>query len=585
MLVPKIVTCLRSYTRQQFLADLTAGVVVGVVALPLAMAFAIASGLSPEQGLFTAIVAGFLISALGGSRVQIGGPTGAFVVIVYDIVQRHGVEGLTICTIMAGLMLIGLGLARLGGIIKYIPYTVITGFTSGIALIIFSAQIKDLFGLQTGSLPADFLGKWVVYAEHIGTIDWTVAILSLLSVGIIVFWPKRWQRLPGSVVAMIAATAAVQVFGLQVDTIGSRFGGIPSMLPPLHWPNVTLEKIHELLGPAATVALLAGIESLLSAVVADGMTGFRHRSNMELVATGVANVFSPLFGGLPATGAIARTATNIRNGARTPIAGCVHALTLFAIMVLFGRWASMVPMCSLAAVLVVVSYNMSEWRTFRSLLRAPRSDVVVLLTTFALTVIFDLTLAVQIGMVLSAFLFMKRMADVTRVRKVARDAARTDAIVEEDLVAISAREVPRNTQVYEVHGPFFFGAASKVSEVLNVVQAPPKFLILRMRNVPFIDATGLHILEKVRSNCDKSGTQLILCGVHSQPLKALQRCEFLARLGEENCVPNIDLALQRACKAPQSDVSTPAGNDHPADANVMSMSRPKKKKKKRRRAG
>jgi len=550
VLVPKIVTCLRSYTRQQLVTDLTAGVVVGIVALPLAMAFAIASGLPPERGLYTAIVAGFLISALGGSRVQIGGPTGAFVVIVFDIVQRYGVSGLTTCTIMAGFILIVLGLGRLGGVIKYIPFPVITGFTSGIAIIIFSSQVKDLLGLTTGPLPGDLLGRWAEYANHLDTINWSAVGIAGLCLAIIVFWPKAWQRLPGSVVAMVVATVLVSVLGLHVETIGSRFGGIPATLPPLTWPSMSLARIRELTGPATTIALLAGIESLLSAVVADGMTGFRHRSNMELVAQGIANMVCPLFGGIPATGAIARTATNIRNGASTPVAGIVHALTLFGIMLLFGRWASMVPMSCLAAVLVVVAYNMSEWRTFRALLRAPRADVIVLLTTFGLTVVFDLTLAVQIGVVLAAFLFMKRMAEVTRIGKITRQLSQLqyhwDDQPDLERQVIAKRQIPDGVHVYEVNGPFFFGAADKLREVMKVVEGAARVLILRMRHVPVLDATGLHALEEFRLSCARAGTVLILAGVHSQPLEALRQSSYLERIGPENVARNIDQALRRA---------------------------------------
>jgi len=514
--------------------------VVGIVALPLAMAFAIASGLSPERGLYTAIVAGFLISALGGSRVQIGGPTGAFVVLVYDIVQRYGVDGLMISTILAGCLLILLGVARLGMIIKYIPYPVITGFTSGIAAIIFTSQIKDILGLTTGPLPGDFIGKWSELVKNIGTVNWIAVFLSLLCIGIIVYWPKAWRRVPGSVVAMLVATFLVQCFGLNVETIGTRFGGIPSMLPPL--------TCRELLGPAATLALLAAIESLLSAVVADGMTGHRHKSNMELVAQGVANIASPLFGGFTATGAIARTATNIRNGASTPVAGIVHAFTLMAIMLIFGRWARLVPMCCLAAVLVVVAYNMSEWRTFRSLLRTPRSDVAVLLTTFAITVIFDLTLAVQIGVVLAAFLFMKRMADVTQIDTIALPAANSSISARHipDETNATKRLIPNGVRLYEFNGPFFFGAADKARDVLNIVEGTAKVMILRMRDVPAIDATGLHTLEEVHTNCARSGTALILCDLRAQPMRALRRSHQIGLIGKQNIKGDLDQALERA---------------------------------------
>jgi SulP family sulfate permease len=546
MFVPQLVTCLRSYSRRQLAADVTAGAVVGIVALPLAMAFAIASGVPPERGLYTAIVAGFLISALGGSRVQIGGPTGAFVVIVYDIVQRFGYDGLVFCTLMAGVILIIMGVVRFGGVIKFIPYPVVTGFTSGIALLIFSSQVKDLFGLDTGSLPGDCLGKWAAYACHLDTINWPAAGLSGMCILLIVFWPKRWKYLPGSVAAMILATVLAHTLGLSVETIGSRFGGIPTSLPAFSWPTITLSEVRELVSPATTVALLAGIESLLSAVVADGMTGHRHRSNMELVAQGVANLFSPLFGGIPATGAIARTATNIRAGGATPIAGMTHALVLLAIMLLFGRWASLVPMCSLAAVLVVVSYNMSEWRTFRSLLGAPRSDIAVLLTTFSLTVVFDLTLAVQVGVVLAAFLFMKRMADVTWIGALSRETADLGRTAEEDAAIVYKRRIPAGVQVYEVNGPFFFGAAGKLRDVLNVVEQSPRVMILRMRHVPVIDATGLHTLEEVRTNCAEAGTTLVLSAVRDQPLRALRKSHCLEAIGPANVTGDLDQALERA---------------------------------------
>jgi SulP family sulfate permease len=548
MFVPQLVQCLRSFNRRQVAADLTAGVVVGIVALPLAMAFAIASGVTPERGLYTAIVAGFLISALGGSRVQIGGPTGAFVVIVYDIVQRYGVTGLTVCTIMAGVLLIGLGLARLGGIIKYIPHPVITGFTSGIAVIIFSAQIKDLLGLTPGPLPGDFLGKWAEYFHHLDTLNGSAVVLSALCLGILVYWPKRWRRVPASVVAMVGATVLVHALNLPVETIGSRFGGIPATLPALSWPEMTWAQLRDLVGPAVTVAMLAGIESLLSAVVADGMTGYRHKSNLELVAQGVANLFSPLFGGIPATGAIARTATNVRSGGTTPLAGITHAATLFAIMLVFGRWASLVPLCSLAAVLVIVAYNMSEWRTFRGLLRTPRGDVVVLVTTFGVTVLFDLTLAVEVGVGLALFLFVKHMADATRVGKLTIAGVPPSEGNRESAggAATGRRVVPAGVEVYAINGPFFFGAADKLRQVSPDGRQAPRVLILQMQEVPVIDATGLHALEQVHQTCARTGTALVLCGVHDQPLQALRRVRYLKAIGKENVARNLDEALGRA---------------------------------------
>ncbi|MCU1246876.1 MAG: sodium-independent anion transporter, partial [Acidobacteria bacterium] len=491
MFVPKSIVCLREgYTRERVMRDLIAGVVVGVVALPLALAFAIASGVPPERGLYTAVIAGFLISALGGSRVQIGGPTGAFVVIVYGIVAKYGYEGLVLCTIMAGIILIILGLARMGALLKFIPYPVITGFTSGIAVIIFSRQIKDLLGLQMGKVPADFMEKWVAYGEHLTKISLPPVLLAAGTLVVLIVWPRVSRMLPAPFVAMILATLAVRLFHLPVETIASRFGAVPSSLPAPHLPDLQFANIKELISPAMTVALLAAIESLLSAVVADGMIGTRHKSNMELVAQGVANIISPIFGGIPATGAIARTATNIRSGGRTPLAGMTHAVTLLLILVFLGRWASMVPLAALAAILVVVSYHMSEWRSFAGLLRAPRSDLVVLLVTFGLTIFVDLTVAVQVGIVVAALLFMKRMSDMTYVEGVSDEIA--DANEDPGEIAdsrrgkrfVRGREIPAGVEVYEVNGPFFFGAADKIKAVLTEIAKPPKVFILRMRNVP-----------------------------------------------------------------------------------------------------
>jgi SulP family sulfate permease len=416
MFIPKSVVCLREgYSRAAFFRDAFAGIVVGIVAIPLALAFAIASGVPPERGLFTAIIAGFLISALGGSRVQIGGPTGAFVVIVYGIVTKFGYDGLVVATIIAGLLLVALGLLRLGSLIRFIPYPVITGFTSGIAVIIFSSQIKDLFGLQMGKVPVDFVAKWEAYASHFGTMQPETLAVAAATLAILLIWPKITDRIPAPFVAMIVVTAAVAMLHLPVETIGSRFGTMPSSLPHPHLPQITFSSFKDLFSPALTIALLAAIESLLSAVVADGMIGGRHKSNMELVAQGVANIVSPLFGGIPATGAIARTATNVRAGGRTPVAGIIHAVTLLVVLLFFSRMAERVPLACLAAILVLVAYHMSEWRTFVLLLRSPKSDVAVLLLTFVLTVFIDLTVAVQVGVVVASLLFMRRMADFTHV--------------------------------------------------------------------------------------------------------------------------------------------------------------------------
>jgi SulP family sulfate permease len=550
MFEPKLLACLRSYNRKQLLADLLAGVVVGIVALPLAMAFAIASGVSPEKGLYTAIVAGFLISALGGSRVQIGGPTGAFVVLVFDIVQRHGLDGLAVCTFMAGIIVLLMGVCRLGAVIKYIPYPVITGFTSGIAVIIFSSQIKDVLGLTTGPLPGDVLGKWGVYLSSLATTNASAVGLSVGCILLIVYLRRRFPRVPGALIAMLLVTAIVQVFGLNVETIGSRFGGIPGQLPSPQLPPLSLERCRELFSPALTVALLAAIESLLSATVADGMIGGQHRPNMELIAQGIANVCSPLFGGIPATGAIARTATNIKNGGRTPVAGMIHAVTLFLILLLFGRWASMVPMCALGAILVVVAYHMSEWHAFRALLRAPRGDRAVLVTTFAITVIFDLTLAVQIGVVLAALLFVKRMADLTEVDALA-NAARTGRDPREDEldldpVGVARRDVPPGVEVYEVKGPFCFGAADKLRSLQPIFSRPPQVMILRLRHVPTIDATGLHALNEFHKQSLGRGTRLVLSGVRPELMRVLRRWPGSDVIGRENIVATIDEALHRA---------------------------------------
>lgn len=543
-LVPQLVSSLQGYRARDFAADASAGLIVGVVALPLAIAFGIASGVSPAQGIYTAIVAGFLISALGGSTVQIGGPTGAFVVIVYGIVQQFGYDGLAVATLMAGVILIALGLVRLGGAIKFIPYPVTTGFTSGIALIIASQQVKDVLGLRMGAVPADFLSKWPAFAANISTINWAAVALSVTAIAIIVLWPRLNVRLPGTIVALLVCTLAAQLLHLDVETIGSRFGAISFGLPAPHVPRVSFADMQRLVSPAITIALLAAIESLLSAVVADGMTGRRHRSNMELVAQGVANIFSPIFGGIPATGAIARTATNIRNGARTPVAGMVHALTLLLIAVAFGRWAALIPMAVLGAILLVVAYNMSEWHSFLAVLRAPRGDVAVLLLTFGLTVIVDLTVAIEVGMVLAAFLFMRRMSEVTNVSVVAQEVS--ENVDEDDPNSVRARHVPHGVVVYEINGPFFFGAAETFRDALNRTLGKPKILILRMRNVPVIDATGLAALRDVVHRTRKDNTLILFSDIHAQPIMALGRSGLLDEIGDAQLFGNVDDALNRA---------------------------------------
>jgi SulP family sulfate permease len=545
MLKPKLFTTLKDYTSKQFFADLSAGTIVGIVALPLAIAFGIASGVTPEKGLITAIIAGFIISFLGGSRVQIGGPTGAFIVIVYGIVQQYGMNGLIIATIMAGVILVIMGLARFGSVIKFIPHPVVVGFTSGIALLIFSTQIKDFFGLAIDKVPSEFFDKWIEYAVSFESINYYSFGIAVLALFTIMIFPKFTHKIPGSIVALIITTLLVELFHLPVETIGSKFGELPSALPLPVFPQIDFATIKNLIGPATTIAILAAIESLLSAVVADGMIGGRHRSNMELVAQGIANIVTPLFGGIPATGAIARTATNIKNGGRTPVAGIVHALVLLLITLFFGQFAKLIPMATLAAILIVVAYNMSEWRSFLEIFKSPKSDLIVLLTTFGLTVIFDLTIAIQIGMVLAVFLFMRNMAMVTNVGIITKEL-KDDDDESFDANAIQNKKVPDGVEVFEINGPFFFGAVSKFRDALNIIENPPKVLIIRMRNVPAIDGTGIHTLEEVYRSTIKHGCQVVLSGVHTQPLIALEQSGFLKVIGEKNVLGNIDDSLDRA---------------------------------------
>ena len=547
MLVPKSVTTLKSYSRSQFASDAVAGVIVGVVALPLAIAFAIASGLGPQAGLYTAIIAGFLISGLGGSRVQIGGPTGAFVVIVYGIVQQYGVAGLTVATIMAGVILIVLGVARLGGAIKFIPAPVTTGFTSGIAVIIFSGELRDFFGLRMPGVPAEFVAKIQAYAAHADSVTPWAAGVATLTLVILVFWPRISLKVPAPFVALVVTTLIVQFAQLPVETIGSRFGTIDASFPAFRLPDIALHDLPRLVAPAFAIAMLGGIESLLSAVVADGMIGGRHRSNMELVAQGVANVVTPLFGGIPATGAIARTATNIKAGGRTPVAGMTHSITLLLITLFFGRWAALIPMATLAGILVVVAYHMSEWRTFRGMLSAPRGDIAVLLVTFGLTVFVDLTVALGVGMVLASFLFMQKMAAATHVTAITELFADEEA-ESDDLLsgAVASGAIPPGVQIYEIDGPFFFGAADKFKETIGSIQRAPAVLILRMRNVGLLDATGMALIKELVKKGKREGTTLILAGVHEQPREAMARSGLLEAIGPENIGADLTDALVRA---------------------------------------
>ena len=546
LLVPKLFTTLRSYTREQFTSDLVAGVIVGIVALPLAIAFAIASGVTPDRGLYTAIIAGFLISLLGGSRVQIGGPTGAFVVIVYGIVQQYGVDGLLVATLMAGVILIAAGLVRLGGAIKFIPFPVVTGFTAGIGAIILVQQFRDALGLRLEHAPAEFVERIGAYVQHIGTINPYAVGVTLATLAIVLGWPRVSVRSPSPFVALVATTALVQLLDIPVETIGSRFGEIAAGLPRPALPSISLAEVRELVGPAFAIAALGAIESLLSAVVADGMIGGRHRSNMELVAQGVANVVSPLFGGMPATGAIARTATNIKSGGRTPVAGMVHALTLLLITLFFGRLAGLVPLATLAAIVIVVAWKLSEWRVFGSELRAPKSDSAVMLTTFLLTVLVDLSVAISVGMVLAAFLFMKRMAEVTNITLVTRELGDSEDASPDETGAIYHRRVPDGVQVYEINGPFFLGAAEKFKDTLATVSRKPRVLIIRMRNVPAIDSTAMHALRDLIRRTRADGTVVMLSDVHSQPLIALGRSGLLEEVGDEYFFGNVDEALEAA---------------------------------------
>lgn len=544
MLIPKLFTILKDYNKDQFIKDLIAGVIVGIVALPLAIAFAIASGVSPEKGLYTAIVAGFIISAFGGSRVQIGGPTGAFIVIIYGIVQKYGVDGLTIATFMAGIMLIIMGYARLGSVIKFIPHPLIIGFTTGIALLIFSSQIKDFFGLEMGNVPSEFIDKWGGYFNNMNSVNLYATIIALGTVLTTIGFSKITSKVPGSLVAIILFTVLANTLKWPVETIGSRFGAIPNSFPVPFIPAFDFETVKNLIQPAFVIALLGGIESLLSAVVADGMIGGKHRSNAELVAQGGANIFSALFGGVPATGAIARTATNVKNGGRTPIAGIIHAITLLLIMLFAGKWATFIPMSCLAGILVVVAYNMSEWHSFVNVVKGPRSDAAILITTFLLTVLVDLTVAIEIGMVLSAFLFMRRMAQVCNVSIITNEL--NDKDEKDDPKAITKFNIPEGIDVYEIEGPFFFGAAAKFTESIKIIERTPKVLIIRMRHVPFIDATGLHTLEKIHKECLSQRIKLILSGVKPEVYLAIEKSKLLLKIEKPNVLPSIDEALNRA---------------------------------------
>ena len=555
---PKFFSCIKNYNKATFLSDLMAGVIVGIVALPLAIAFAIASGVSPEKGIITAIIAGFIVSFLGGSKVQIGGPTGAFIIIVYGVIQQYGISGLAAATVMAGAMLIMLGAFRLGTVIKFIPYPVVVGFTSGIAVTIFTTQMADVFGLTFGgeTVPGDFIGKWMLYFRHLDTINWWDALVSIVSVAIIVIVPKFSRRIPGSLVAIVLVTAGVwclkSMLGIEdIDTIGDRFS-ISSRLPRAEMPALDWEAVKNLFPIAVTIAALGAIESLLSATVADGMISDHHNSNTELIALGIANMVTPIFGGIPATGAIARTMTNINNGGRTPVAGMIHAVVLLLILMFLMPLAKFIPMACLAGVLVVVSYNMSGWRTFRALLRNPKSDVTVLLITFFLTVVFDLTVAITVGLLLACVLFMRRVMETTEISAVKNEIKVQDEsgihTYDEGLV------IPKGVEVYEINGPYFFGVATQFEEIMSEFGDRSRVRIIRMRKVPFIDSTGIHNLTNLCEMSAKKKITVVLSGVNPKVHAALEKAGFYHLLGEKNICPDINVALARA----EEIISAPA---------------------------
>lgn len=547
---PKLLSVLKNYNKADFSTDLMAGIIVGIVALPLAIAFGIASGVSPEKGIITAIVAGFIISFLGGSKVQIGGPTGAFIVIIYGIIQEYGIEGLMVATLLAGVLLVLLGAFKLGTVIKFIPYPIIVGFTSGIAVTIFTTQIADIFGLdfQGEKVPGDFIGKWLIYFRHFDSVNWWNATVSIISVFIIAITPKFSKKIPGSLIAIVVVTAAVYCIktyaGINsIDTIGDRFS-IQAQLPEANVPSLDWEAIKKLFPVAVTIAVLGAIESLLSATVADGVIGDRHDSNTELIAQGIANIVSPIFGGIPATGAIARTMTNINNGGRTPVSGIVHAVVLLLILLFLMPLAQYIPMACLAGVLVIVSYNMSGWRTFMALLRNPKSDVVVLLITFFLTVIFDLTIAIEVGLLIACVLFMKRVMETTEI-SVIRDEIdpnqESDLEVHEEHITL-----PKGIEVYEINGPYFFGIATKFEEIMSQLGDRPKIRIIRMRKVPFIDSTGIHNLANLCEMSQKENIHIILSGVNPKVHQVLEKSGFYELLGEDNICSNINEAVAKA---------------------------------------
>lgn len=547
MYKPKLISLLddkeNGFSKEQFFKDLIAGIIVAIIALPLSIALGISSGVSPEKGLITAIIAGFIISLLGGSRVQIGGPTGAFVVIVFGIIQNHGVDGLIIATFMAGIILVLFGLLRFGSLIKYIPYPITVGFTSGIAVTLFSTQVKDFLGLSMTKTPSEFIPKWEAYISHMNTTNLYTLAIGLLALIILIFWPKINKKIPGSLIALIVTTLVVFIFNLPVATIGSQFGKISSNIPMPHIPNLNLNTLKALIGPAFTIALLGGIESLLSAVVSDGMIGDKHNSNAELIAQGIANMGSSLFGGIPATGAIARTAANVKNGGRTPISGIVHSITLLLIMLVFMPLAKFIPLTTLSAILIIVSYNMSEWRTFKAILKAPKSDIAILLTTFFLTVLFDLVIAIGIGMVVSMCLFMRRVATSIEVNELNENDCSDKSNIDTDMENLKVGE---NVLVYDIRGHLFFGAVDTFMNTMKEINDDAKVLVLRMRHTKTLDVTGYKQIKNIALSCKSRNMNLIISELQEQPKKVMRLMGFIDTLGEDHFATNFDEALEKA---------------------------------------
>ncbi|MDM0449934.1 sulfate permease [Clostridium perfringens] len=547
MYKPKLISLLddkeSGFSKEQFLKDLIAGIIVAIIALPLSIALGISSGVSPEKGLITAIIAGFIISLLGGSRVQIGGPTGAFVVIVFGIIQNHGVDGLIIATFMAGIILVLFGLLRFGSLIKYIPYPITVGFTSGIAITLLSTQVKDFLGLSITKTPSEFIPKWEAYISHMNTTNLYTLAIGLLALIILIFWPKINKKIPGSLIALIVTTLVVFIFNLPVATIGSQFGKISSNIPIPHIPNLNLNTLKALIGPAFTIALLGGIESLLSAVVSDGMIGDKHNSNAELIAQGLANIGSSLFGGIPATGAIARTAANVKNGGRTPISGIVHSITLLLIMLVFMPLAKFIPLTTLSAILIIVSYNMSEWRTFKAILKAPKSDIAILLITFFLTVLFDLVIAIGIGMIVSMCLFIRRVATSIEVNELNESDCSYKSNIDTDMENLKVGE---NVLVYDIRGHLFFGAVDTFMNTMKEINDDAKVLVLRMRHTKTLDVTGYKQIKNIALSCKSRNMTLIISELQEQPKKVMRLMGFIDTLGEDHFATNFDEALEKA---------------------------------------